>query len=328
MKGNSFWDNLPVLVTGITGFVGSTLAKRLVEVGAYVIGFAPLPASDSYFFRLGLDKKTTLIEGSVEDISRLERILKEHSTRVVFHLAAQAIVGEAYRLPLATFATNIGGTWNLLEAARANSGIQAIVVTSTDKVYGASTPLPFREDLPLNPRYPYEVSMACADLLARSYFCTYGLPVAVARFANLYGPGDLNFSRIIPDTIRRVLEGMAPVIRSGGTPARDYLYIEDAVNLYLLLAERIDQTRGEVFNAGNGQPISVLELVKTILQLAGRPDLKPEVLGVGSPAGEIDRTWLDATKARRLLGWRPRVPLEEGLRRTLAWYQESLSGGE
>lgn len=322
MRARLFWDDLPVLITGVTGFVGSTLAKRLVEVGARVIGLAPSPASDSYFFRLGLDKKTTFIEGSVEDLPRLGRILKEHSARVVFHLAAQAIVGEAYRLPLATFATNIGGTWNLLEAARANPGIQAVVVTSTDKVYGASTQLPFREDLALNPRYPYEVSMACADLMARSYFCTYGLPVVVARFANLYGPGDFNFSRIIPDTIRRILEDKAPVIRSGGTPARDYLYIEDAVNLYLLLAERIDQTKGEVFNAGNSRPINVLELVKAILQLAGRPDLKPEVLGIGSPVGEIARTWLDASKARRLLGWKPRVSLEKGLQETFRWYSE------
>ncbi len=231
-------------------------------------------------------------------------------------------MGIANRSPLPTFKTNIEGTWNVLEACRSQNQIRAVVIASSDKAYGTQKNLPYREEYPLLPQYPYDVSKACADLLARSYFLTYGLPIVITRFSNIYGPGDLNFSRIVPDIIRSVLQGKAPVLRSDGTPERDYLYVEDVVDLYLLLAERITQSRGEVFNAGHNRPVSVLQLVETLLLLANRPDLKPKIAGGGTPPGEIDRQWLDATKAAQLLGWHPKVPLEEGLRRTLRWYAD------
>lgn len=316
----NLWQDRPVLITGVTGFVGSSLAERLVELGAQVVGLVRDRQPRTKFALLKLHKQVTLVRGCLEDLPLLTRTINEYEIEVVYHVAGQAIVGTAHRLPLPTFETNIEGTWNLLEACRRNRSVQALVMTSSDKVYGTQKEIPFQEELPLQPRYPYDVSMACADLVARSYFSTFGLPVVVVRFANLYGPGDLNFSRIIPETIRRALRGQCPLIRSDGAPERDYLYIEDAVDLYLLVAERIQETKGEIFNAGSGRPISVLELVKAILQLAGRPDLKPEILGSGSPAGEIDRAWLDAAKAQRILNWSPRVSLEEGLKETISWY--------
>ncbi len=315
------WKDLPVLVTGITGFVGSSLAARLVSLDARVVGLVRDDVAGSNFHQLGLDKAVTVLHGSLEDYPLLERTVNEYAIEVVYHLGAQTIVGTANRSPLSTFKSNIEGTWNLLEACRAHPHIRAVVVASSDKAYGTHKELPYREDFLLNPEYPYDVSKACADLLARSYFRTYGLPVVITRFANIYGPGDLNFSRIIPDTIRSVLQGRNPVVRSDGTPERDYLYIDDATDLYILLAERIAETKGEVFNAGHNKPVRVLDLVETILRLSGRMDLRPEVLGKGSLHGEIDRQWLDGGKAKEQLGWEPQVELEEGLGRTIAWYR-------
>ena len=319
-----FWKDLPALVTGITGFVGSSLAARLVGLKARVVGLVRDDVAGSNFHRLGLEKAVTVVHGSLEDYPLLARTVNEYAVEVVYHLGAQTIVGTANRSPLSTFKSNIEGTWNLLEACRAHPGIRAVVVASSDKAYGTHKDLPYHEDFLLNPEYPYDVSKACADLLARSYFKTYGLPVVITRFANIYGPGDLNFSRIIPDTIRSVLQGKNPIIRSDGTPERDYLYIDDVTDLNLLLAERIEETRGEVFNAGHNKPIRVLELVEAILRLSGRMDLRPEVLGKGSLHGEIDRQWLDAEKAKKVLGWEPRVELGEGLRRTIIWYQTQI----
>lgn len=317
---NSFWKSRPVLITGVTGFAGSALAARLISLKARVIGLAKENPRGSAFNRLGLRGSVRCVEGRLEDAPFVARVVKRHAVEVAYHLGAQAIVGKANRSPLPTFTSNIQGTWNLLEACRGRSSIRAVVVASSDKAYGSHKKLPYREDFPLQPRYPYDVSKACADLIARSYFHTYGLPVVVTRFANLYGPGDLNFSRIVPDTIRSALRGKAPVLRSDGTPERDYLFIDDAVDLYLLLAERIDATQGEVFNAGHNRPVSVLHLVRRILKLAGRTDLKPRVLGQGTPHGEIQRQWLDAGKTQRVLGWKPRVTLEKGLQTTIAWY--------
>lgn len=318
------WTDRPVLVTGITGFVGSALGARLVAEGARVVGLVQAEPPDSNFHRLGLKRSVTVVRGDLEDAALLNQAVAEYEPEVVYHLGAQAIVGTSHMEPLGTFRTNIEGTWNLLEACRASRTVRAVVVASSDKAYGSHSDLPYREDLPLRPQYPYDVSKACADLLARCYFATWGVPAVVTRFANIYGPGDLNFSRLVPDTVRAALEGRRPVIRSDGSPERDYVYIDDAVDLYLLLAERIDDTRGEAFNAGHGAPVRVLDLVRLILELTGRLDLVPEVLGTGTPAGEIDRQWLDAAKVKRVLGWQPRVGLEEGLRRTIGWYRDAL----
>jgi len=324
MDQDIFWKEKPVLITGITGFVGSSLAARLIELGAKVVGLVRDEVAESNFHRLGLEKAVTVVRGSLEDFFILERTINEYAIEIVYHLGAQAIVGAANRSPLSTFKSNIEGTWNIMEACRGKNHIQAIVAASSDKAYGTHKELPYREDFPLTPEYPYDVSKACADLIARSYFNTYGLPVVVTRFANIYGPGDINFSRIVPDTIRSVLQSKAPVIRSDGTSERDYLYIDDVTDLYLLLAERIEETKGEIFNAGHKKPVSVLTLVETILRLSGRTDLKPEVLGKGSLHGEIDRQWLDGEKAKQLLGWEPRVGLEDGLRKTLAWHDSMM----
>lgn len=320
------WKNRLVLVTGITGFVGSALGARLVALGARVVGLVWDEEPTSILEGTGLESRVTVVRGSLEDAALLKGTVAEHAPEVVYHLGGQAIVGAANQEPLRTFRTNIEGTWNLLEACRDTRHVRLVVVSSSDKAYGSHTDLPYREDLPLQPQHPYDVSKACADLLARCYAATWGLPVVVTRFANIYGPGDLNFSRLVPGTVRAALEGRRPVIRSDGSPERDYVYIEDAVDLYLRLAEAIEDTRGEVFNAGHGVPVRVLDLVRLILELAGRPDLAPEILGAGTPTGEIDRQWLDAAKAKRVLGWQPRVGLAEGLRRTIAWYRDALAG--
>ena len=328
MDREEYWKDRVVLITGVTGFVGSSLAARLVNLGAHIVGLVRDEVVESNFHFLGLEKVVTVVRGSLEDYPLLERTINEYAVEVVYHLGAQAIVSTANRSPLSTFKANIEGTWNLMEACRGKNHIQAVVIASSDKAYGTHKELPYREDFPLNPEYPYDVSKACADLIARSYFRTYGLPVVVTRFANIYGPGDLNFSRIIPDTIRSILQGKNPIIRSDGTPERDYLYIDDVTDLYLLLAERIDETRGEVFNAGHNKPISVLTLVETILRLSGRSDLRPEIKGKGSLHGEIDRQWLDGEKVKRLVGWKPQVGLEEGLRKTITWYQSIFLKGD
>jgi CDP-glucose 4,6-dehydratase len=324
MAQDKFWKDKPVLITGITGFVGSSLAVRLVNVGALVVGLVRDEVAHSNFYRLGLEKVVTVVRGSLEDFSILERMINEYEIEIVYHLGAQAIVVTANRSPLATFKSNIEGSWNLLEACRGKGHVRAIVVASSDKVYGRREDLPYRENFLLNPEYPYDVSKACADLIARSYFNTYRLPVVVTRFANIYGPGDINFTRIIPDTIRSVLQNKAPVLRSDGTSERDLLYVDDVTDFYMLLAERIKETKGEIFNAGHNKPVRVLALVETILRLCERTDLKPDVLGQGSLHGEIDRQWLDGEKAKRLLGWEPRVELKEGLRKTIEWHQELL----
>jgi CDP-glucose 4,6-dehydratase len=318
------WLGRPVLVTGITGFVGSALGARLVAEGARVVGLVQEDPPDSNFRRLGLERSVAVVNGDLDDAALLARAVAEYEPEVVYHLGAEAIVGTSLREPLRTFRTNIEGTWNLLEACRASRVVRAVVVASSDKAYGSHADLPYREDSPLLAQYPYEVSKACADSLARCYFATWGVPAVVTRFANIYGPGDLNFSRLVPGTVRAALEDRRPVIRSDGSPERDYLYIDDAVDLYLRLAERIDDTRGEAFNAGHGAPVRVLDLVRLILELTGRRALVPDVLGTGTPAGEIDRQWLDTAKVKRLLGWQPRVGLEEGLRRTIAWYCDAL----
>ncbi|MCK4649193.1 GDP-mannose 4,6-dehydratase, partial [bacterium] len=253
----------------------------------------------------------------------VENIFKKYKPDTCFHLAAQAIVGKANQSPLPTFESNIRGTWNVLEVAR-NKGIGQMIIASSDKAYGEHEKLPYTEDFSLSALHPYDASKACCDILARTYAHTYDLPIAVTRCANIYGGGDLNFSRIIPDTIRSVLYKRNPIIRSDGTPLRDYIYIEDVVNAYLVLAEKLDdkKIRGQAFNFGTARPISVLNLVTKIIDISGKTSLKPVVKGKGKVRGEIDEQYLSSQKAGDLLGWRHRVSIEEGLSKTIDWYRQ------
>jgi CDP-glucose 4,6-dehydratase len=270
----------------------------------------------------GVEDAVDVVHGDLNEPGLMARALGEQEIDTVFHLAAQTIVGTANRSPLATFESNIRGTWTLLEACRLH-GAERVVVAASDKAYGASATLPYREEMPLDPRYPYDVSKAATDMIARSYWHTFGLPIAVTRFANLYGGGDLNRSRLIPEAVGAALAGRAPVIRSDGSPERDFLYVEDAVDAYVQLADALDDdgARGEAFNAGGGRPHAVRDVVARICALAGT-DVEPDVRGSGTPDGEIDRQWVDASKLRTLTGWEPRVELDDGLWRTIDWYRE------
>jgi len=322
------WKGRRVLVTGAGGFVGSWLAAALADRGANVVCL--LLERDqgrpTNLERLGIADRVRVVWGDLVDLTLLQRLLAEHGTDSCFHLAAQAIVGTANESPLPTFEANVCGTWNLLEACRAAGHLERVVVASSDKAYGDQERLPYTEDLPLRAVFPYDVSKACADLIARSYARTYGLPVAVTRMANIYGGGDFNFSRIVPGTVRSVLLGEDPIVRSDGTPVRDYLYVEDAVEAYLLLGSRLPEEAlaGEAFNFGTRSPVNVLELVDEIIGAAGRPDVQPRILGEGRLHGEIDRQFLDSSKAEAALGWRAATTLPQGLSRTVEWYRRHL----
>lgn len=313
-------------MTGAYGLLGSWLVRALVERGDRVTVLRRDWTPRSALLLDGVEEAVEVVHGDLNEPGLIARALAEHEIDTVFHLAAQTIVGTANRSPVSTFESNIRGTWTLLEACRLH-GAERVVVAASDKAYGASDRLPYREDHPLDPRHPYDVSKAATDMIARSYWHTYGLPVAVTRFANLYGGGDLNRSRLIPEAVTAVLAGRAPVIRSDGSPERDFLYVEDAVDAYLRIAEALDDpdpargARGEAFNAGGGRPYAVRDVVARICALADA-DVEPDIRGSGTPAGEIDRQWVDATKLRERTGWEPRVSLDEGLRQTLAWYRE------
>jgi CDP-glucose 4,6-dehydratase len=310
-----------ILVTGAYGLLGSWLVKALLQGGARVTVVHRDESPHAALSLMGLDRDVSVVHGDICAEGLLERALAEYEIDSVFHLAAQTIVPTANRSPLSTFESNIRGTWLLLEACRA-FGVQRVVVASSDKAYGAHDQLPYREDFALQPIYPYDVSKAAADLLARSYWHTWGLPVAVTRFANLYGGGDTNPSRLVPEAILAALTGRAPVVRSDGSPERDFLYVEDAVAAYLALWRALGegQARGEAFNAGSGGSHRVLDVVRLVCRLAGT-DVEPDVRGAGTPDGEIDRQWVDYGKLRRLTGWEPSVALEDGLRRTIDWYR-------
>ena len=310
-----------VLVTGAYGLLGSWLVPALVARGDRVVVLRRDREPRSPLLLDGVEDAVDVVHGDLNDPGLVARALGEHELDTVFHLAAQTIVGTANRSPLGTFESNIRGTWTLLEACRLH-GAERVVVAASDKAYGASATLPYREDHPLEPRHPYDVSKAATDLIARSYWHTFGLPVAVTRFANLYGGGDLNRSRLIPEAVGAALAGRSPVIRSDGTPERDFLYVEDAVDAYLRIADALDDgdARGEAFNAGSGHPHAVRDVVARICALAGTA-VEPEIRGSGTPAGEIDRQWVDATKLRTRTGWAPRVDLDDGLRRTIDWYR-------
>lgn len=323
MKEN-FWQDRRVFITGANGFVGSWLTRALIERGAEVSVLIKEEVPGS-LFNAEAPKLKKIFRGSLVYYNLMESIFKEEKPDTCFHLAAQAIVGKANQSPLPTFESNIKGTWNILEAAR-EKGIGRMVVASSDKAYGEHEKLPYREDFSLSALHPYDASKASSDILARTYAHTYNLPLAVTRCSNIYGGGDVNFSRIIPDTIRSVLKNKNPVIRSDGSPLRDYTYVEDIVLAYLTLAEHVGEKaiNGQAFNFGTERPISVLKLVNEIIKLSGRKSLKPVILGKGKLKGEIDKQYLDITKARRLLSWKPRYKLEEGLKKTIEWYENFL----
>jgi CDP-glucose 4,6-dehydratase len=321
----SFWLDRPVFVTGCTGFLGSWLTSALVDAGATVVGLVRDQVPYSRLRTSGYQDRITVVRGPVTDYELIERALNEYEIDTIIHLAAQTIVTIANRAPLSTFETNIKGTWTVLEAARRTPTITRVVVASSDKAYGAHERLPYTEDSPLLGHHPYDVSKACADLIAHTYAVTYDLPVAITRCANLYGAGDLNWNRIVPGTMRSVIRGKRPIIRSNGTPLRDYLYVRDAVRAYLMLTERLHQpgVKGEAFNFGMNDPKSVLEIVNAIIALSNHPELKPMILN--DAPNEIQAQYFDSSKAKRTIDWTPIYSLEEGLQETLAWCQEFLS---
>jgi CDP-glucose 4,6-dehydratase len=311
-----------VLVTGAHGLLGTWLVSALVKAEVRVVVIRRDEPVASALAMMGLEDRVSTVTGDICQSELIERALAEYEVDSVFHLAAQTLVGVAYRAPVPTFETNVRGTWLLLEACRRQE-VQSVIVASSDKAYGPAAQLPYTEEHPLAPRFPYDVSKAAADLIARSYWHTFELPVAVTRFANLYGGGDLNPSRLVPEAIGAALAGRPPVIRSDGSPERDFLYVEDAVAAYLALWRAVlaGQGRGEAFNAGGGTPHRVADVVALICRLAGT-SVAPEIRGQGVPHGEIDRQWVDPGKLHALTGWRAVVGLEEGLARTIAWYRD------
>jgi CDP-glucose 4,6-dehydratase len=310
------------LVTGGHGFAASHLARALLERGDAVTVLDRGAPELSGLALQGIAEDVDLVEADLRDETRIGATVESSEFDVVFHLAAQTLVGPASADPTGTFETNVRGTWTLLEACR-RADVPAVVVASSDKAYGPSEELPYREEMRLRPASPYEASKAAADAIALSYWPAFGLPVAVTRFANIYGGGDLNFSRLIPETVAAVLEGRRPVIRSDGSPERDLLYVEDAVAAYLAIEHAVGAggpAAGEAFNAGGERPYSVAEVLETIAEVSGT-GLEPEYQGTGNPAGEIDRQYVDSAKLRGLTGWRPEVELSDGLARTLEWYR-------
>ena len=312
------------LITGARGFTGAWLAKALLARGERVIALdrpAAPDAGPSTLDLLGIAGEVAAVEGDLREEGAVARAIAVHGADTVFHLGAETIVGLAAASPVSTLETNVRGSWLLLDACR-RQGVERVVVASSDKAYGAHPELPYREDIALRPRSPYEASKAAAELIARSYWHSYGLPVAVTRCANTYGGGDVNWSRLVPETVTAVLDGRAPVLRSNGSPERDFLYVEDAASAYLAIADCLDRedVRGEAFNAGGGRPRAVREVVELIIGLAGGT-VPPEIRGSGNPDGEIERQWVDASKLAERTGWRPAVGLEEGLRTTISWYR-------
>ena len=321
-----FWRRKSVLVAGARGFVGSWLTHALVRRGATVTVILRDQPSISNFELLGLPPRVNIVRGSITEYQLVERAMNEYDVDTCFHLAAQAMVGIANRSPLSTFESNVRGTWTILEACRMSRLIERVVVASSDKAYGSQPHLPYTEEMPLLGSTPYDASKVCTDVLARSYQSTYHLPLAVARCANIYGGGDMNYSRLIPASIRSALFHEPPIIRSDGTPLRDYLHVDDAVAAYLTLAEQVERPDvcGRAFNFGMDAPLAVLEVVRQILFACDAPDIEPDVQGTSQPHEEIDRQYLDSSRAKAVFGWSPCVAFEEGIRRTVAWYREAL----
>lgn len=324
----AFWRDRPTLVTGATGLLGGWLVRRLLDAGADVVCLVRDWVPQSQLLQEVLEGRWStqvkLVRGDVRDMDLLERVLGEFEIKTVFHLAAQTIVSIANNNPLSTFDTNIRGTWQLLEACRRSPGVEQILFASSDKAYGACDQLPYREDTPLKGEHPYDVSKSCSDLIAQTYARSYGLPVCITRCGNFYGGGDLNWNRLIPGTIRSILRGDAPVLRSNGQYIRDYIYIEDGAAAYMLLAEQMadrPELWGQAFNFSNENQHTVLDIVNTLLSRMDS-DLRPMILN--QAINEIPSQSLCASKARRILGWSPLFSLEEGLDETITWYQNFL----
>jgi len=319
-----FWRSRPTLVTGGTGLLGGWLTRRLLDDGADVVCLVRDWVPQSELVASGSLARVRTVRGDVRDQALLERILGEYEIDTVFHLAAQTIVGVAQRNPVSTFESNIQGTWSLLEACRRSPRVKSIVVASSDKAYGDQERLPYDEETPLQGKHPYDVSKSCADLIAHSYAVSYGLPVAITRCGNFYGGGDLNWNRLVPGTIRSVLHGERPVIRSDGTLVRDYFYVEDGVGANVRLAEALrarPELAGEGFNFSNEIQVTVLDLVRRILSHMGS-SLEPDVRNEATH--EIKHQYLSAAKARRMLDWAPSFELDAGLERTVTWYRDFL----
>jgi len=320
-----FWSNKKVFITGATGFVGFWLTQKLLEEEAMVVALVRDHDPQAELYRSGLIDRVSVVSGSLESYDTLERALCEYEIDTVFHLAAQTIVGTAKKAPLITFEANIRGTYNLLEACRRQAtSVERIVIASSDKAYGTSTILPYTETMPLVGKFPYDVSKSCCDLIAQSYFHTYDLPVTIARCGNIFGGGDLNWSRIIPGTIRSLLRNERPTLRSDGTFVRDYIYVEDAVNAYLLLAEYAPEmgVRGEGFNFAPSMPHTAMQIVLTLQKILGYMHIEPLVLNQAQ--AEIKAQFLTSQKAKMRLGWSSQFDLEKGLEETIEWYRHYL----
>jgi len=320
-----FWTDRPVLVTGATGLLGSWLCADLQRRGARVVAVVRDLVPDSLFYANGAAARAVQVSGDIRDGALIERVLAEYEIDAVFHLAAQTIVEHAQRDPRNTLRANIEGTWEVLDACRRSERPTRIVVASSDKAYGDQPVLPYTEDQPLEGRHPYDVSKSCADLIAQSYAATYDLPVVITRCGNLYGGGDLNYSRLVPGTIRSALQGQRPVLRSDGTLIRDYLYVEDAAEAYIALAERAHEPgiAGEAWNYSNELQLTAAEMSQRVLSACGRLDLELDIRG--DAVHEIPHQYLSAAKARERLGWTPAYGLDEGLVRTVAWYRRHLA---
>jgi CDP-glucose 4,6-dehydratase len=324
LEQSGFWRDRSVLVTGGAGFLGSWLVKKLYEAGAEVVCPLRDRVPQSEFYRSGLINHINLVKGDITDQSLLERALGEYEVDTVFHLAAQTIVPIANRNPVSTFDSNIRGTWTLLEACRRSPVVKQIVIASSDKAYGQQKQLPYTEAMPLEGTFPYDVSKACSDMLAHSYFATYNLPVVITRCGNFFGGGDLNWNRIVPGTIRSIVRGQRPLIRSDGQYIRDYFYVEDGAAAYMLLAEKLSVNRalaGEAFNFSNETQITVIDIAKKIAALMGS-ELEPVICGEAT--GEIKHQYLSAEKAGKILGWKPLYSLDEALKKTVSWYEGFL----
>ncbi|MBI2971107.1 MAG: GDP-mannose 4,6-dehydratase [Candidatus Aenigmarchaeota archaeon] len=311
------WEDKNVFITGANGFVASWLCKSVLEKGANVFALIKEEINGSVFNSLS-NKNLKRVDGNVEDFDLMKKSIKENEIDYCLHLAAQTIVGKANKGPLDTIKTNVMGTTNVLEACRLNE-IEGFVLASSDKAYGPQETLPYTEDSPLKGIFPYDASKSSADIIAQAYYHTYDMPIAITRSANIYGGGDMNFSRIVPDTIRSLIKGQAPIIRSDGTPVRQYIYVDDIVNGYLLVAENIEKVKGEPFNFGSSDPITVLDFVNLVISIYGS-DVEPAI-EAKSGKGEIHSQYLSSEKARKSLNWAPKVNLDTGIKKTIEWYK-------
>lgn len=317
---NKFWENKSVLITGFEGFLGSNFTKTLLTTKAKIIGLDIKTGRKETIFCPDDYKKMAVYEGNAADYKLVKKILRKHSIKVIFHLAAEAIVSRSHDNPRKAFESNIAGTWEVLEASRQQGNIKAIVVASSDKAYGAYKKLPYLEDTPLTANHPYDVSKSCADLIAYTYAHTYELPVAITRCGNIFGPGDFNFSRIIPDAIRCALNKKTLLIRSDGKFTRDYVFVDDIVNGYIILAEKLQKLKlaGEAFNFSNENPITVIKLLSNLYKIINK---KPDYKILNHAKYEIKHQYLCAAKARKVLGWKPYYNLNGGLKNTVNWYE-------